>query len=241
MSNADVAPILRRLDMMVARGYLIAVDDADGMQTMQVGVLDGEVLDQVERFQTYGISAVPPPGDNTAVLIVDVQGNRDQPVAVALNDSGSRPKGVGPGEVVIYNDQNVSDVARQGWRSAHSGAAHCHRGRRDDRHHRGRSHHAGRARGRDQSVMPRVSLAGLDNAGGGGLIPGRQSSVRCDGALVIVVGDAVASHGVGAHDNAVVAAGSPTTRIGGIPVTRAGDLASCGDPCTGSATLVIGG
>jgi uncharacterized Zn-binding protein involved in type VI secretion len=87
--------------------------------------------------------------------------------------------------------------------------------------------------------MPIVSI-GLDQAGGI-LIPGRQTSVTCDGVGVIVVGDRVTPHGNGAHDSAVVAAGSPTFRIEGIPVARAGDPATCGDLCTGSASLSADG
>jgi uncharacterized Zn-binding protein involved in type VI secretion len=88
--------------------------------------------------------------------------------------------------------------------------------------------------------MPIVSLGGVDQAGGV-LIPGRQTFVRCDGVLVVVVGDMVTSHGQAPHDSPTVAAGSPTFRINGIPVARAGDPATCGDLCTGSATMSADG
>lgn len=86
--------------------------------------------------------------------------------------------------------------------------------------------------------MPRVSLDDIDTAGGGRLQSVRQSFVRCDGRLVIVVGDEVLPHDT--HSDAVVAGGSGSTRINGIPVAREGDPASCGHVCTGSASLIIG-
>jgi uncharacterized Zn-binding protein involved in type VI secretion len=86
--------------------------------------------------------------------------------------------------------------------------------------------------------MPRVSLDGADMAGGGRLQAARQSFVRCDGRLIIVVGDPVLPHDI--HPNAVVAQGSGSTRINGFAIAREGDPASCGHTCTGSASLMIG-
>ena len=99
-----LAQLIRRLDMMLVRGVLLGTSDAAGIQTMQVGLLEGEVTDGVERFQTYGISAVPPPGGD--VLVGCVQGNRDQPMVLAVNDRGSRPRGLNLGETCLYNDQD---------------------------------------------------------------------------------------------------------------------------------------
>jgi phage baseplate assembly protein V len=99
-----LAQLIRRLDMMLVRGELLGTSDTGGIQTMQVGLLEGEVTDGVERFQTYGISAVPPPGGD--VLVGCVQGNRDQPMVIAVNDRGSRPRGLSSGEVCLYNDQD---------------------------------------------------------------------------------------------------------------------------------------
>ena len=48
-----------------------------------------------------------------------------------------------------------------------------------------------------------------------------------DGAPVSVVGDAIASHGPGAHIAATMVTGSPDTFINGIPLVRVGDQATC--------------
>jgi phage baseplate assembly protein V len=104
--DRQLAPLVRRLNMMLARGVLRAVADAGGIQVMQVGLLAGEVADGVERFQSYGMSSVPPAGGDT--LVAFLGGNRDHGVVVAVNDRGSRPTGLNSGEVILYNDQNAS-------------------------------------------------------------------------------------------------------------------------------------
>ena len=105
-SDRILAPLLRRLDMMISRGVLRATSDGEGVQTMQIGLLEDEVADQVERFQTYGLSSVPPNGGDA--LVCFVQGNRDHGVVLSVNDRGSRPRGLNAGEVILYNDHNVS-------------------------------------------------------------------------------------------------------------------------------------
>jgi phage baseplate assembly protein V len=108
MQSGDrlLAPVFRRLDMMVSRGVLRATSDANGVQTMQVGLLEDEVADEVERIQSYGISAVPPNGGDA--LVAFISGNRDHGVVLAVNDRSSRPREQKPGEVMLYNDKKAS-------------------------------------------------------------------------------------------------------------------------------------
>ncbi len=97
----ELAQIMRRLDMMVARGASTGISDGGGMQTMQADMLEGEAIDELERFQSFGISSVPPAGSDA--LAVFIGGNRDQGVVLAINDRGSRPTGLQAGETMIYN------------------------------------------------------------------------------------------------------------------------------------------
>jgi phage baseplate assembly protein V len=108
MQSTDriLAPVFRRLDMMISRGVLRATSDKGGVQSMQLGLLEGEVADKVERIQTYGLSTVPP-NDGDA-LVCFVSGNRDHGVVLAVNDRASRPKEQRVGEVCLYNDKSVS-------------------------------------------------------------------------------------------------------------------------------------
>jgi len=102
----ELAQIMRRLDMMVARGASTGISDGGGMQTMQADMLEGEAIDELERFQSFGISSVPPAGSD--VLAVFIGGNRDQGVVLAINDRGSRPTGLQAGETMIYNAAEVT-------------------------------------------------------------------------------------------------------------------------------------
>jgi len=99
-----IAPLQRRVMLAIGRGTLGPVNDADGLQRSQVTLLAGEVRDNVERVQQYGISAVPLPG--AAVLVVCVGGNRDHPVMIAVDDPRHRPTGLQPGDVCIYSYQS---------------------------------------------------------------------------------------------------------------------------------------
>lgn len=88
--------------------------------------------------------------------------------------------------------------------------------------------------------MPGVSRTSQDAAGGtilGVLAP----TVYVNGTPVSVVGDPVTPHGVGVHAGPTMATGSSTVFACGKPVCRAGDLASCGHPATGSGDVFAGG
>lgn len=89
--------------------------------------------------------------------------------------------------------------------------------------------------------MPGIARVGTDSAGGT-ILGGGQSTVYCNGALVAVLGDAVAPHGLPPHSpSPVMVKASSTVFAGGIAVCRAGDVASCGHPATGSSDSFAGG
>jgi uncharacterized Zn-binding protein involved in type VI secretion len=79
-----------------------------------------------------------------------------------------------------------------------------------------------------------IARVGVDTAGGTQL-GGGQGFVRVGGALVAVLGDAVAGHGDAPHAAPAMAEGSLFARINGIPVCRQGHLATCGHATTGAA------
>jgi len=86
--------------------------------------------------------------------------------------------------------------------------------------------------------MPGIARVSLDSAGGAQL-GGGQNFVTVEGAIWVLLGDPVQSHGLPPHDAPVMAQGSSFVRIGGVPVCRAGHLASCGHASTGSANMRI--
>lgn len=97
-----VAPVKRGLKLMVGRGTITRINDATKLQTAQVGLLDGEVRDDVEVFQFYGFSSVPFAGAEAA--LVAIGGNRDHLVVVGHGDRRYRLTGLQTGEVSIHDD-----------------------------------------------------------------------------------------------------------------------------------------
>ena len=99
--NKFMAPMARRVSLMVARGVLKRSSDTEKLQTAQVELLDGEVR-EFERFQNYGYTARAHDGAEVAAIFVG--GNRDHGVAVAIDDRRYRVTGLQPGEVAVYDD-----------------------------------------------------------------------------------------------------------------------------------------
>lgn len=98
-----IAAISRRLRLMVDRALVRIVTDSLGRQNLQVQSLADENDDDVERFQNYGFSSVPPPGSEA--IVVAVGGRRGGMVAIAVEDKGSRPRGGEEGDVILYHQE----------------------------------------------------------------------------------------------------------------------------------------
>lgn len=97
-----VAPLKRRVMLMIGRAVLHAVNDAARMQEVQIVALEGEVLDRVERFQQYGFTGVPLPG--AEAVLAALAGNRNHSVVLAVDDRRYRPTGWLGGEAGVYDD-----------------------------------------------------------------------------------------------------------------------------------------
>lgn len=100
--NSLLAPVRRRVRLMVSRAILSAVNDAGGIQVVQVKLLANEVRDAVERFQNYGHTSFPLPGAEG--IMVCVSGNRDHGIVISMDDRRYRPKNMQPGESAQYDD-----------------------------------------------------------------------------------------------------------------------------------------
>ncbi|MBH3104294.1 phage baseplate assembly protein V [Serratia grimesii] len=99
----SIGAIGRRLRLMVDRAVVRIVTDSLGRQNLQVQSLADETNDDVERFQNYGMSSVPPVGSEA--IVVAVGGRRSGLVAIAVEDKKSRPKGLDPGDVCMYHSE----------------------------------------------------------------------------------------------------------------------------------------
>lgn len=96
-----IAPLQRRILLMVARGLVGTVTDSSGIQRVQVSALADEVIDGLERVQQYGFTGHPKPGSQAVVLFLG--GNRDHGVVIACDDGSIRPKDLSAGESAQYS------------------------------------------------------------------------------------------------------------------------------------------
>lgn len=101
----------RKLRNAFARGVLNMVADGLKMQANQVQLLDGEVLDNVERAQQYGFTSVPQAG--AEVFVAFVGGDRGHGVVLAVDDRRYRLKGLKGGEVALYTDEGDSIILKR--------------------------------------------------------------------------------------------------------------------------------
>jgi len=96
-------PIRRRIKLMISRAVGRLVDPSTLVQTLQVELLKGEVLDGVEHVEGYGRTAHPPEGYEA--VTASMGGDRSHTVALSAFHRLFRPTGFKAGENVIYDDQ----------------------------------------------------------------------------------------------------------------------------------------
>jgi phage baseplate assembly protein V len=101
MNDPLYRKLMRQLHGLAARCVLRLVDDALKMQAVQVGLLDGETGDNMERFQNYGYTSVPLPGAEGVALFLGA--DRAHGVIIAMDDRRYRLGGLEGGEVALYS------------------------------------------------------------------------------------------------------------------------------------------
>src|SRR5690606_5995713 len=112
-----LAPLARKVSMSVGHALVRLVNDAGGLQLLQVDLLDEETADDVEHFQTYGLTGRPKPG--AAGIFLSVMGSRGDGVVIAVDDRRYRLRGLEEGEVALYDDLGqVVHLKRDGVRIA---------------------------------------------------------------------------------------------------------------------------
>ncbi len=99
-----MAPLQRRVRLMVARAIVELVDDSRKMQTVQVSLQADTLRDEVEHFQPFGFSSVPAAGAEAIVLTVG--GTSDHPVTIVVDDRRYRPTSLAEGESCLYTLAN---------------------------------------------------------------------------------------------------------------------------------------
>lgn len=97
-----MAPLARRVYLMIGRGVVRLVDDAGGLQVLQVTLLDGEPRRGLERIGQYGHASNPP--DGAEAVVASVCGSRDHGVVIAVEHRRHRLKDLKRGESALYDD-----------------------------------------------------------------------------------------------------------------------------------------
>jgi phage baseplate assembly protein V len=107
-----IAPLARRIRLLSSRGTVAVVDDAQGEQALQVGLLAGETRDNVPRPQQYGFTSVPLPG--AEAIYLSLGGDRDNGIVIVASDRRYRVQGLEAGEVAIYTDEGDKITFKRG-------------------------------------------------------------------------------------------------------------------------------
>ena len=106
-----IAPMMRRLRLIADRAVVTMVTDSLQRQGLQLKVLADETADDVERFQNYGHTSVPPAGSEAIVL--GIGGARAGLVAIAVEDKGVRPKDLEAGDNCLYHLEGHRIILRK--------------------------------------------------------------------------------------------------------------------------------
>lgn len=98
-----IAPLQRKIMLMVGRAVLTTIKDSDGYQKLQISLLNGDIAGNVDRMQNYGFTSVPKAGADA--ILVSIGGSHDNGIVIACDDKRYRLKGLASGEVAIYTDE----------------------------------------------------------------------------------------------------------------------------------------
>lgn len=103
-------PLAIRIANLVGRGVVKSADASQDLQTLQIEFLQGEVRDDIEHFEGYGLTAKPLAGAEVGVVFVG--GRRDHGLAFGAVDRRYRIKSLESGEVAVYNHTGAKIVMK---------------------------------------------------------------------------------------------------------------------------------
>lgn len=96
-----LAALKNRMQLMLGRCVLRAIDDGKLMQIVEIGTLSGAVRGKVEHFHPYGFSSKPLPGAEGVVGFVG--GAQDHPILLVVGDRRYRLHPLQDGGVALHN------------------------------------------------------------------------------------------------------------------------------------------
>ena len=98
-----ISPLMNKVQMMVGRAVLQAIDDSKGIQLLKLALLKDEVRSKVERFQNYGFTSHPKP--DAEAIVIFPSGDRSHGICIVCDDRVYRLKNMAEGEVALYSDE----------------------------------------------------------------------------------------------------------------------------------------
>ena len=104
-----IGPLLNALDNLVARAVIRLVSAAGPTQQLQAELSAGEMKNDFDLLEGYGLTAHPLPGAIAVCLFVG--GERENGAAILAHDQGKRPRTLAPGDVALYTDQDDPTAA----------------------------------------------------------------------------------------------------------------------------------
>jgi len=96
-----LAPLKRKIFLLLGRAILTAIKNTEGTMMIQVTGLKGETITDVEKLSEYGFESRPRVGAESLVLFLN--GNRDQGVALNVHDRRYRPTDLADGDSRLYD------------------------------------------------------------------------------------------------------------------------------------------
>lgn len=101
--SRTIAPIKRKILLMVAHGIMEEIKDSGPLQLAQATYLEGETKDSIRVMHYFGFSSNAPVGSEC--VAVSVGGNRESSVIIATENRDYRIKDLAPGDAVFYNKE----------------------------------------------------------------------------------------------------------------------------------------
>lgn len=92
-----------RLQLMIGRCVIRAVQAGGGRVTVNIEALEGEEAEACEYAEPTGLTSIPLPGSEG--LTLSVMGERGNRVIIPMGDRRHRPQDLKPGEVSLFDDQ----------------------------------------------------------------------------------------------------------------------------------------
>ncbi|MGN6589302.1 MAG: phage baseplate assembly protein V [Sphingomicrobium sp.] len=106
MSWANLEDLQRKVRAIIGRGRVKFVDDSGPVQKVQVLMNGIETPDNRYRVPEFGLTSNPP--EDSDVIAVHLDGDRSAGAVIGTNHQLSRPRGLQPGETMLYSQDGKS-------------------------------------------------------------------------------------------------------------------------------------